>query len=556
MRPQSILLFTLPLLLHQVCSTNLSPTVPSVTIDAGVVIGTTTHLPSASAAVNKYLGIPFAAPPVRFTVPVKPEPWDAPLNATAWKSTCIQQFPRVSAELSDILETVFNGFATEESEDCLYLNVYAPAGPVPDSGRAVMFSIYGGNLQFGSAQQPIFDGAPFAAYEDVILVTINYRTNIFGFASAPELPLAERNLGFLDQRAALDWVARNIHAFGGDPAKVTIMGESAGAFSVDTLITTMPQNPPFRAAILQSGQYSFLTPGLVDSTPTWLTLTAILGCSDPVSNLTCVRSVSAENLTEITEANNLIFYPTSDNVTLLSHPAAARGRKPGPSGQNNLTEFLNQWFGAFPPKVMEAVRQAYPLQGRTENEVIAEIFGELFFLCPQSLHANATSDAGIPTWRYWFNATFPNLHLPGFNLGIYHGSELPLVFSTYFPYNVTAQQYALSNFMRQAWARFAKNPAEGPGWNAVGTGGSFVRAQEGWKGFGEAVLEREADDLHVGVLGAEGTAGVKVVRQSEIDARCGLFLPVYEALLAVKGIGGAEGGWESELGGNMEHKKN
>lgn len=215
------------------------------------------------------------------------------------------------------------------------------------------------------------------------------------------------------------------------------MGESAGAFSVDTLITTMPQNPPFRAAILQSGQYSFLTPGLVDSTPTWLALTAILGCSDPVSNLTCVRSVPAENLTEITEANGLIFYPTSDNVTLLSHPAAARAdgniaRVPVLEGtnaqegtlfaaaQDNLTEFLNQWFGAFPPEAIEAVRLAYPLQGRTENEVIAEIFGEIFFLCPQSLHANVTAEAGVPAWRYWVShspsSLVPCLPFPRFLL--------------------------------------------------------------------------------------------------------------------------------------------
>ena len=121
------------------------------------------------------------------------------------------------------------------------------------------------------------------------------------------------------------------------------------------------------------------------------------------------------------------------------------------------------------------------------------------------------------------------------NLGVYHGSDIPMVFSTYPPFNVTAQQFALSNYMRQAWARFARNPAEGPGWNAVGTGGNFVRTAEDWAGFGVPELVQEADDLHVGVLKAEPTAGVKVVRQSEIEGRCGLFLPIYEALLAIKG---------------------
>src|ERR1700759_5032385 len=96
-----------------------------------------------------------------------------------------------------------------------------------------------------------------AANQDVIVVAINYRTNIYGFPGSPHLPFTENNLGFLDQRLALDWVQRNIHAFGGDPDKVTIFGESAGAASVDELLTTMPTNPPFRAAIMESGQTSF-----------------------------------------------------------------------------------------------------------------------------------------------------------------------------------------------------------------------------------------------------------------------------------------------------------
>lgn len=150
---------------------------PTVTIDAGVLHGTTTSLPAATASINKFLGVPFAkSPPERFAPPESPGTFSAPINATAWSPACIQQFvyPLSSQEFT---EAVFNNPPPAESEDCLYLNVYAPSTPAPSDGRAVMFWIYGGGLQFGNAGQPAYDGSAFASYEDVIIVTANYRTN-------------------------------------------------------------------------------------------------------------------------------------------------------------------------------------------------------------------------------------------------------------------------------------------------------------------------------------------------------------------------------------------
>ena len=175
----------------------------------------------------------------------------------------------------------FNRGNPEESEDCLYLNVYAPATRATGCGRPVLFWIYGGSLQFGTAGTFVYNGSFFAAYEDVIVVTVNYRTNVFGFPSSPELPPTGQNLGFLDQRAGLDWVQRNIAAFGGDPKKVTIFGESAGGFSVDSLLTSYgpDSNPPFRAAILQSGQISFRASPPPVPFRSWHALAAGLNCS-------------------------------------------------------------------------------------------------------------------------------------------------------------------------------------------------------------------------------------------------------------------------------------
>lgn len=120
-------------------------------------------------------------------------------------------FSRADPEMvHNFAKYIFDSPASEESEDCLYLNVYAPSSPPPPGGRTVLFWIYGGALHFGNAGIHFYDGSNFAAYEDVIVVSANYRTNVFGFPASPEIPVKQRNLGFLDQRLALDWVQRNI----------------------------------------------------------------------------------------------------------------------------------------------------------------------------------------------------------------------------------------------------------------------------------------------------------------------------------------------------------
>lgn len=167
---------------------------PSVKIADGIVIGTTTSLPSATAAVNKYLGIPYAkSPPVRFSSPSPATPWSQPLNATAFAPACIQQiiskskscrysylFPDSYTEgnfLASFSNQYFSPSGPVESEDCLYLNVFQPSAKPPHRGWPLMVWIHGGGLSFGSASIPFYDGSKFAAYEDVILVSINYRLN-------------------------------------------------------------------------------------------------------------------------------------------------------------------------------------------------------------------------------------------------------------------------------------------------------------------------------------------------------------------------------------------
>ncbi|KAI9758888.1 MAG: hypothetical protein M4579_002772 [Chaenotheca gracillima] len=496
----------------------------TATIDSGVVVGTTTSVPSATVSVNKFLGIPFAAsPPERFSPPAKPASWSSPLDVSAFKPACIQQFndPESTREFQ---ETVFNSPPPQESEDCLYLNVFVPASPAPSGGRAVFFWIFGGGLEFGNAGQPFYDGSSFAANQDIIVVTTNYRTNVFGFPSSPELPLTGQNLGFLDQRFALQWVQNNIAEFGGDPKKVTIGGQSAGAESVDALVTGFAKNAPFRGAILQSGQISVfpLEPGN-GSLPAWETLVKSLGCEGQPSELACVRAAPASTVRTTIETDELIFYPVTDEVTFVSNPALRRSVRDIATvplllgslsqegraftyGMDNLEEFVSMEIPSG-KIVAAALNLAYPIGSpgiSNANDQIGQIFTELVFQCPAADLSHESAAAGIPTWRYYYNATFPNIQpYPG--LGDFHSSEIPIVFGTYPTEGATAQEVGLSKFMQTAWATFVKNPASGPGWSRVGL--------------------LPGKDL--ANIGSNGATGETIISELPLDKRCAIFDPLY-----------------------------
>lgn len=499
-----------------------SSTAPTVSIDSGAVVGTTTRLAGATVAVDKYLGIPFAASPTRFAPAVKPTPWKSPYHATKYGPACIQQFnyPELSRNAT------IAWFNTPpppagESEDCLNLNVYAPA--TPGKNKTVMAWIYGGSLQFGSNSATYYDGSSFAANQDVIVVAFNYRTNVFGFPNSPELPLAKRNLGFWDQRFALDWIQRNIAAFGGDPKKVTIFGESAGAASVDALVTSIPKKPPFRAAIMESGQTSFyINP--TNAPTSWLTLAAVLNCTHthPHSNLTCLRAANASVIKSTIEHLALPFRPVSDNVTLLRYPEAARLNKSIAAvpiltgtnanegslftvGQSNSAAYLASVLGN-QTALIQSILAAYPLAPAAQ---LAAITTDFSFTCPAGILANDSRAAGYSTWRYYFNTTFANTQIfPG--AGAYHSSEIPIVWGTYPRVNATDGEKALSQYLQTAWAKFARNPLSGPGWDGV---------------------PRVADLGTGGVLNTPINAGV-------VDKNCHLFRQYYNRFgSAVEGAG-------------------
>jgi para-nitrobenzyl esterase len=195
-----------------------------------------------------FLGVPYARPPVgelRFMAPQPLEAWSGVRDALAF-GPCAPQDPLAAP-----------GFKAEgpESEACLYLNVYTPALDGP--GRPVLFWIHGGGFSHGSGSQPSYDGGPLAERGDVVVVSIHYRLGALGYLylgqHGGERWGAATNAGQLDQIAALRWVRDHIAAFGGDPAQVTIFGESAGAVAVTTLLAMPEARGLFAKAIAQSG---------------------------------------------------------------------------------------------------------------------------------------------------------------------------------------------------------------------------------------------------------------------------------------------------------------
>jgi para-nitrobenzyl esterase len=228
-----------------------------VATDAGKVSGFT----NPAGDVHIYKGIPFAAPPVgdlRWKEPQPVKPWDDVKKCTEFAASPMQGKPDPFGVYTREFLIPYEPI----SEDCLYLNVWTGARS-PAEKRPVLVYIYGGGFVSGGAGVPIYDGEAMAK-KGVIFVVINYRVGIFGFFAHPELTKesphnASGNYGLMDQLAALKWVKQNIAAFGGDPDKVTIAGQSAGSMSVNCLVASPLGKGLFNGAIAESGA-SFISP--------------------------------------------------------------------------------------------------------------------------------------------------------------------------------------------------------------------------------------------------------------------------------------------------------
>ena len=227
---------------------------PILTVTGGQIQG----VESANPEVIVYKGVPFAAPPVgelRWQEPQPVEAWDGVLTADTFSAICPQPGNPPGTFYGD--EFYWEG-NPEESEDCLYLNIWAPAKTVgkTDAALPVAMWVHGGAFMNGYGHEVTMDGDAWAE-RGVILVTINYRLGRFGFMSHPLLSEEQGgksgNYGMLDQVAALRWISENIAQFGGDPDNITIFGQSAGAMSIKNLVTSPLSKDMVAKAIIQSG---------------------------------------------------------------------------------------------------------------------------------------------------------------------------------------------------------------------------------------------------------------------------------------------------------------
>jgi para-nitrobenzyl esterase len=218
---------------------SMAAAAPPVRVDGGLIQGV------ADGDLAVYKGIPFAAPPVgelRWKAPQPVAPWPGTRSADAYAPACVQ--------------SMGNPPPSGTSEDCLYLNVWTPATSAGEK-RPVLVWIYGGGFNGGATSYPVHDGAKLAR-RGVVLVSLSYRVGVLGFFAHPELSAesphhASGNYGLLDLIAGLQWVSKNIAAFGGDPARVTIFGESAGGIAVSMLCASPLAEGLFHGAIAQSG---------------------------------------------------------------------------------------------------------------------------------------------------------------------------------------------------------------------------------------------------------------------------------------------------------------
>ncbi|EJF60948.1 carotenoid ester lipase precursor [Dichomitus squalens LYAD-421 SS1] len=310
---------------------------PSIQLDEGTFVGT------SDGVVDKYLGIPFAKPPtgnLRFNLPVAVDPYNGTHQVTAFGPACPQQaitIPDPEGLPEDALNFIVNSIyqiISPSAEDCLSINVVVPAGTKPDAKLPVAVWIFEGGFEIGGTST--YDGGVIVQRsielgEPVVYVSMNYRLAAFGFLASQEVKDAGvGNLGLQDQRLALRWIQKYISAFGGDPSKVTIWGESAGAISAALHLVTNGGDTEglFRGAFMESGSpipVGDITHGQGD----YDGIVAATGCSGASDTLQCLREVDFDTLKAAVDNTPGIFsyqslrlawLPRADGVFLTDAP--------------------------------------------------------------------------------------------------------------------------------------------------------------------------------------------------------------------------------------------
>jgi para-nitrobenzyl esterase len=391
--------------------------------------GPVSGIAGANSDVRVYKGIPFAAPPVgdlRWHAPKAAANWDGTRAADKFGPICMQRTGGVGGARSNV----------QMSEDCLYLNVYTSANTAKDK-RPVMVWIHGGALTSGAGS--VYDGEALAK-KGVVVVTVNYRLGIFGFFAHPELTKesdrnSSGNYGLLDQIQALEWVQKNIAAFGGDPKRVTIFGESAGSWSVNYLTATPLARGLFQRAVGESGGEFNPARKLSEMEQSGVKL----GQANGAPTLSALRSKSAEDLMKVqfqTAANVDGWFLPQDVFTIYA--TGKQSDVPTIIGSNNdegtlftqpsttgasFRKLAETRFG----KDADAYLKLYPFSDdKGAWEAQAESMRDQTFGWQMRTWAREQAKTGkSKVYVYYFNRTPPGESRVK---GAFHGSEIGYVF--------------------------------------------------------------------------------------------------------------------------------
>jgi len=466
---------------------------PVVDAPAGAVRG------QAEGDLRAFKGIPYALPPIqgrRWQPPVAMPRWQGARDATAFGPACIQPQSRTVS--------VYSGEQLPTSEDCLTLNIWAPAQA---RNAPVFLWIHGGALSGGSSREALYDGRKLAR-RGVIVVSINYRLGVLGWLAHPGLSAESPqrlsgNYGLLDQIAALKWVQANIAAFGGDPANVTIAGESAGGLSVMYLLGSPAARGLFAKAISESG-YMVSMQELKHSVygaPSGEAVGQMLSAGLQAPGVADLRAIDAQTLTDSAAKLGFAPFGVVDGSVLPEQMASYF--EAGKQAHVPLLVGFNQGeirslmvLAPKPPataaeyeatirdrygELADNFLKLYPAATYKES-IIATTRDMLYGWTAERMARNQTA-AGQPAYLYLWDHGYPAADDAG--LHAFHASELPFVFGNldrtppHWPrIPDAAGEHALSDAMADYWTSFAKTgqPTAGnaPAWPAYGAAQAYI----------------------------------------------------------------------------------
>ncbi len=478
-----------------------APIADPIKVDGGQISGAKA---GEDTSLLVYKGVPFAAPPVgelRWKAPAPVKPWEGVKACTAYSAGCAQ--PRPMIPLPGLNPPL-------ASEDCLYLNVWTPAKDTADK-VPVMFWIHGGGFTMGTGGTEMYDGAKLAS-KGVVVVTINYRLGPFGFLAHPALTKespnkSSGNYGLLDQIEALKWVQRNIASFGGDPGRVTIYGESAGAVSVSMLMVSPLSKNLFHGAIAQSGSVSILPTrhlnksrwGISSMEQQGIELAKALGCDTATDPLAAMRAKTVEEIfaaqpkgsfamTNIYSNEAFPWWVITDGWVIPEDPETMfiEGKAHNVPFMIGTNADEGSMFAMMTPikdpagyeatargtfkEHADKVLAAYPASSPEQvKSTMNEFLTDALFIRGARCMAVCAANAKRKVYYYHFTKT----HKTGFgsNLGAHHAAELPYVFGGLEAMKVVdPSDKSLSDKMIDYWTNFAKkgdpNGGDLPKWSA------------------------------------------------------------------------------------------